>query len=150
AAQRAQELPAPREVGGEEEREQQTDGFDRLYRTEVHLRAAAARAAAERDEQRAQADRADERQIAQLEPRDALETDQRARGQQREAGEHAFGLTDEERDVAQGIGSAQQHDEADAGDEVRDREQESIAVDAAQPPDQRHEVEAGDVEDAPP
>jgi hypothetical protein len=49
--QLAQELPAVEEVGGQEEDDQDLDRLDRLEPEQVHLGVAAARAAAEEDQQ---------------------------------------------------------------------------------------------------
>ena len=149
AAQPPQQFPPPREIPGEEEREQQADRLDRLHRPEIDLCAAASRAGSERDEQRAQPQRRRQRQVAELHERRAAEVGERARGHQSQAEHHTLRVADEQRDVAKRIGPAQEHGKAEPGDEVRGRQQQAIAVDAPQAPEECGCVKADDVEQAP-
>ena len=60
-----QQLPSTREVSGEEQREEQADGFNRLDRSEIDLRRAAAGPAAEENQERGQRQRRHQWQVAE-------------------------------------------------------------------------------------
>src|SRR5262249_50974734 len=115
----------------------------------IHFRAAPAWPAAEDDQQRTQADRAKQRDEAELEERCGAEVDHRERRHQREADERTLGVSDEQRHVAKRIRTAQQNDEADGGDDMSGGEQRTIAVDATQAPDEGDEMKAEEIERAP-
>ena len=61
----AQQLPAAREIAGEEQRQQETNRLDRLQRSQVDLGGAAAGTVAEQDQKDRQRQRADQWKIAE-------------------------------------------------------------------------------------
>ena len=113
AAHVPEQLPPAGEVSGEKQREQQTDRFDRLHRPEIDLARRSSRARAEQDQQYRQRQRADERQIAERQEPAAAKSTSDSPAISSQADDDAFREAHEQQAVAQRIGPAQQHGEAD-------------------------------------
>ena len=131
--QLAQPLPAPREVAGQEQRDERPDGLDRLHAEQVDLDAAAAGARAEHEQQHRQAERAhqeDEGEAVQLEPG---EVDQAGDRQRDAADRHADRERLEQQPLAPRIVDADHRQQAEAAQRAGDRQDPRIADGAPQP-----------------
>ena len=128
ASQCAKQFPPAREIAGEEEREQQPNGLDRLQRPEIDLGRADARSRAEHQQQQREDEGAEQREIAELERIDRRELDERDAHHQDQPDRDSLRVAHEEQAVAQRVGTAQQHSEADRRQQVNHREEETVSL----------------------
>jgi hypothetical protein len=140
--QLAQPFPAPREVAGEEDRDERPDRLDRLHAEKVHLDAAAARAGAEHHQQHRQAERGDEEHEGEAVQLESREVDEAGRGQGDAAERHADRERLEEQPLPPRIVDAGHGDQAEAAQRAGDRQQPRVADGAAKPPHAVREEEA--------
>jgi hypothetical protein len=134
----------------EKQREQKPDGLDGLDRAEVDSRGAAARAAAEDEQQHRQGQRANERQVRQFANGGPIQIDERDRAEEREADEYALGIAGKEQRVANRIGPAEHHGEPDTDQQLHGREQDPIAGHTSPAPQQRDDMKGEDHSERPP
>ena len=144
-----QQFPSSSEVPGEEQCEQQAYRFDWLNRSEIHLRVAASWAAAEKNQQAAQEKSTNQGDIAELQECGLAEVDERHHGKCHEAQGDALRVPDEQRGVAQGIGPAHDHREADSREEMPGAEQQVIASKTSHPPEERHHPDGSKIDTRP-
>ena len=145
----AQQLPAPREIAGEEQTQQEPDTLHRLNRPEVHLRIAPAGPAAEEQEQHRQKQRASQRHIGERRESGPAEVHQRHHGETGAANQHALRVSHEQRGVAKRIGAAQHHRETDGGQQMDGVEECEVSMRSANPPDERNHPDPGQVQRTP-
>ena len=146
AVELPEQFPSAGEEACEKQREQQTDRFNRLHRAQIDLRAARSRTGTEKDQQRRQRQRDDERQVTQLhEPRGA-EVDERHGRHHHETDDRAFREADERQAVAQRIGATEEDGKTDRRQQMRDRDQQRIGSDAAQPPHEHRDMKGQNVD----
>ena len=126
--ERSQDLPAVREVAGEEQHDEDANRLHRLDAHQVDLGVARAGAAAEGDQQQREQDRAEQGHIAQASDDRALEIDRGDGGQNEAAGGGALGEADEQHRVAHRVAQADHHHEAEAAEQVDNREQPRVAA----------------------
>ena len=133
--QLAQPLPPPREVAGQEQRDERPDRLDGLHAEQVDLHAAAAGARAEDEQQHRQAERAHEEhegEAVQLEPR---EVDQAGDRQRNAADRHADRERLEQQPLAPRVVDADHRQQAEAAQRAGDRQDPRVADGTPQPPD---------------
>ena len=122
--------------------------FDRLERPEIDLGRAAARSASEENQEHRQRQRRDQRQVAERDESHRGDVDERQRRHQGEPEGDRFRIAHEQQVVAQRIRPAQEHGEADGGQEMRGGQQQQIGSHAPSPPEKRDGVKADDVQGA--
>jgi hypothetical protein len=133
-----QHLPAPCEVAGEEQREQQPDRLDRLHGAEIDLRIATARPRPEQQEHHRECEREHQRNVAERQERGTADVHERGCGKQRQADANSLYVTRNEYGVAERIGPAHQDRNAHRRQHVSGNEQRTVATEAARPPE-RHD-----------
>ena len=127
-----EQLPSPRKIPREEQRKEQTDRFDRLEGPEIDLGRAAAGSVSEEDQEHGERERGDQREVAERDESHAPRH-RRATTPPSAPGRSAidFRISHEEQAVAQGIRAAQEHGEANGGQQVCRGQQQDVASNCA-------------------
>jgi len=131
AAKLPQQLPSAREIAGQKEREQQADRFDWLNRTEIDLGRAAPGSGTKQNQQDRQRERGGEREIAELNECRRTEIEERQACHQEESKGDAFGEPHKQQAVSQWIRPAQEDRKTDRGQQMCEREQQTVTLDPA-------------------
>ena len=149
SADLTQQIPAPREVPGQKQREQQADELHRLQRSEIDFRIAAGGPGAEHDQRRRQRQRTHQWQIAEAGAGQPPEVDRGDERKTQHAGGRQLRVPDEERRIAQRILAAEKRGEAKRGEQMRGGQQLVVAANPTCRPEQDDEPDAGQIDRAP-
>src|ERR1017187_3153257 len=148
-AQVPEPLPIAREVTGQENDDQNLNGFDRLKGSQVDLLVAGAGPAAEAQQQGEQHKCGQQRRVDPIREPPVIERAHERQQQQQAAQKNAQRELAEFERVAQRVAQAHHQDQADAGEQVQRRQDGGVARKPARAPGEPDQVKAAQVHSRP-
>ena len=143
-----QYVPTAAEISGQKEHQQQADYFHRLEAQQVHFSAARSGAMPKQNERRRKREAGQQWHEGQL-AQQPLVIERTQRRQQQASAHHALREIHEQQVVAHRIAQRDHEDETRAGQQHRHRQEDLVAAEPAQAPEEMHRQECREKERRP-